>query len=81
MKKVLVACAFGLLATTLAASETILSPNGQVAVTISTEGGLSWQVQRKGVEIILPSKLGLPHGQRSLMDYSPWAHKELDRTE
>ena len=22
-----------------------------------------------------------PHGQRSLVGYSPWGHKELDRTE
>ena len=22
-----------------------------------------------------------PHGQRSLMDYSPWGHKQLDTTE
>ena len=22
-----------------------------------------------------------PHGQRSLVDYSPWGHKELDTTE
>ena len=22
-----------------------------------------------------------PHGQRSLVDYSPWGHTELDRTE
>ena len=23
----------------------------------------------------------LPHGQRSLVGYSPWDHQELDRTE
>ena len=23
----------------------------------------------------------IPHGQRSLMDYSPWGYKELDTTE
>ena len=27
---------------------------------------------------ILPEK---SHGQRNLMGYSPWGHKELDRTE
>ena len=27
---------------------------------------------------ILPGK---SHGQRSLVDYSPWGHKELDTTE
>ena len=28
--------------------------------------------------VLLPGK---SHGQRSLVDYSPWGHKELDRTE
>ena len=28
--------------------------------------------------VVLP---GQPHGQRSLEGYSPWSHKELDRTE
>ena len=27
------------------------------------------------------SCLEIPHGQRSLADYSPWGHKELDMTE
>ena len=27
---------------------------------------------------VLPGKF---HGQRSLVDYSPWGHKELDMTE
>ena len=59
MKKVLVACACGMLAATLAAAETILSPDGQVAVTVSVENGLTWQVQRKGKDVLKPSRLGL----------------------
>ena len=59
MKKVLVVCACGMLAATLAAAETILSPDGQVAVTVSVENGLAWQVQRKGKEVLMPSRLGL----------------------
>ena len=30
---------------------------------------------------ILDFLLGKFHGQRSLVDYSPWGHKELDMTE
>ena len=30
------------------------------------------------LQIFLPGKL---HGQRSLVGYSPWGHKELDMTE
>ena len=35
-------------------------------------------------EVIKPSSVLLPgkfHGRRSLVGYSPWGHKELDRTE
>ena len=59
MKKVLGLCVAGMVAATLVGAETVLSPDGQVAITVSTEGGLKWQVQRKGAEVILPSALGL----------------------
>ena len=59
MKKVLGLCVAGMIAATLVGAETVLSPDGQVAITVSTEGGLKWQVQRKGAEVILPSALGL----------------------
>ena len=59
MKKLLVALSCGMLATAPAAAETILSPDGQVAVTVTVEGGLAWQVQRKGKEVLKPSRLGL----------------------
>ena len=59
MKNVLAACVCGMLAATLAGAETILSPDGQVAVTVSLEDGLAWQVQRKGKEVLKPSRLGL----------------------
>ena len=31
----------------------------------------------KETPVFLP---GEPHGQRSLVDYGPWSHKELDKT-
>ena len=50
----------GLLACAAAAAPaTVTSPNGQVAVTVSTEKGLTWEVMRKGKSVILPSDLGL----------------------
>ena len=33
---------------------------------------------RKPTQVFLPGK---SHGQKSLMDYSPYGHKELDTTE
>ena len=36
--------------------------------------GRNWQP----TPVFLPGKF---HGQRSLVGYSPWGHKELDRTE
>ena len=46
------------------------------------------QVQSLGWEVILEEGMqptpvflpGEPHGQRSLVAYSPWGHKELDMT-
>ena len=32
----------------------------------------------KPAEVILPGKF---HGQRSVVGYSPWSHRELDMTE
>jgi len=47
------------LAAVAGASDTLLSPDGQIAVTVSTENGLRWQVQRKGTEVLKQSRLGL----------------------
>ena len=41
------------------ATATVTSPNGQIAVTVSAEKGLTWEVMRKGKSVILPSDLGL----------------------
>ena len=41
------------------ATATVTSPNGQIAVTVSTEKGLTWEVMRKGKSVLLPSDLGL----------------------
>ena len=41
-------------------------------------GKIPWRRAWQLTSIFLP---GEPHGQRSLVDYSPWSHKELDMTE
>ena len=37
-----------------------------------------WRREQKSTPVFLP---GESHGQRSLLGYSPWGHKESDRTE
>ena len=39
---------------------------------------IPWRRKRQPTPVFLPGK---SHGQRSLVDYSPWGCKELDRTE
>ena len=39
---------------------------------------LPWKRKRQPTPVFLPGK---SHGQRSLVSYSPWGHKELDMTE
>ena len=39
---------------------------------------LPWRRKWQPTPVFLPGK---SHGQRSLAGYSPWGHKELDRTE
>ena len=41
-------------------------------------GMISWRKEWIPTLIFLPGK---PHGQRNLVGYSPWGHKELDATE
>ena len=41
-------------------------------------GEIPWRRKWKPTLILLP---GESHGQRSLVDYSPWGHKEMDMTE
>ena len=38
----------------------------------------SWSRKWQPTPVFLPGKF---HGQRSLVGYSPWGHKELDKTE
>ena len=38
----------------------------------------SWSIKLQPTPVFLPGKF---HEQRSLVDYSPWGPKELDRTE
>ena len=37
-----------------------------------------WRSKRQPIPVFLPEEI---HGQRSLVGYSPWGHKELDMTE
>ena len=41
-------------------------------------GKISWRTEWQSIPVFLS---GESHGQRSLMGYSPWDHKELDMTE
>ena len=41
-------------------------------------GKIPWRRKWKPTSVFLPGK---SHGQRSLVGYSPWGHKELDTTE
>ena len=41
-------------------------------------GKIPWRREWQPTLVLLP---GEPHGQRSLVDYSPWGHKESDMTE
>ena len=41
-------------------------------------GKIPWRRAWQPTPVFLP---GESHGQRSLVDYSPWGHKELDTTE
>ena len=38
----------------------------------------AWRRKWQSTPVFLPGKF---HGQRSLVGYSPWSHKELDKTE
>ena len=39
---------------------------------------IPWSRKWQPIPVFLPGK---PHGQRNLVGYSPWGHKELDMTE
>ena len=53
---------------------------GDTRVTgwISGSGRFTWSRQWQPTSIFLPEE---SHGQRSLVGYSPWGHKESDLTE
>ena len=40
-------------------------------------GKVHWRRKRQPIPVFLPGK---SHGQRSLVGYSPWGHKESDTT-
>ena len=41
-------------------------------------GKIPWRRKWQPIPVFLPGKI---HGQKSLMGYSPWGHKDLDMTE
>ena len=41
-------------------------------------GKITWRRKWQSTPVLLPGK---SHGQRSLVGYSPWGHKESDTTE
>ena len=45
---------------------------------IPTSGKIPWKRKWQLTSVFLPGK---SHGQRNLVDYSPWGHKESDTTE
>jgi len=47
-------------------------------VSIPGSGRFPWRGAWKPTPVFLPGK---SHGQRSLVGYSPWGHKESDMTE
>ena len=52
----------------------VFNPNGLNAWV----GKIPWRRKWQPTPVFLP---GEPHGQRSLVGYSPWGHKESDTTE
>ena len=45
---------------------------------ISGSGRFPWRKKRQPTPVFLP---GESHGQRGLVGYTPWGHKELDMAE
>ena len=52
--------------------------NAGVPGSIPGFGKIPWRRKWQPTPVLLPGK---SHGQRSLVGYSPWGHKELDATE
>ena len=55
-----------------------LPANAGDVCSIPVLGKIPWSMKWQPSLVFLPGK---PHGQRSLVGYSPWCHKELDTTE
>ena len=51
----------------LVAAETLVSPDGTLKVTVNGEGAPAWSLARKGVDLVLPSRLGL-----DFIGQKPW---------
>ena len=73
MKKTLLA-ALAACAGALGAAETLVSPDGTLRVAVEVEKGLTWSLARKGVDLVLPSRLGL-----DFIDPKPWGGFRLKK--
>ncbi|MGN0853698.1 MAG: glycoside hydrolase family 97 protein [Kiritimatiellia bacterium] len=67
MKRGFLAGGMALALAALGATETLVSPDGTISVSVGADGDLSWSVARKGVELVKPSRLGL-----DFLFQSPW---------
>ena len=54
-----------------------LPANAEDAGSIPGQGRFPWRRKWQPTAVFLPGK---SHGPRSLAGYSPWGHKELDKT-
>ena len=74
MRKTLLVAALAACAGALCAAETLVSPDGTLRVSVEVEKGLSWSATRKGVALVLPSRLGL-----DFIDPKPWSGFRLKK--
>ena len=49
-----------------------------LCIFFQVQGKIPWRRKWQLILVLLPGK---SHGQRSLIGYSPWGHKDLDMTE
>ena len=59
-------------------AQQVKSPSEMQETQETWAGKIPWRRKQQPTPVILPGKF---HGQRSLVAYSPWRHKESDKTE
>ena len=83
MKKIIIITATLLMTLSMSAqtsqdSSTLLGKDGGGLFIHPWAGKIQWRRKWQPTPVILPGEL---HGQRSLVGYRPWSHKESDMTE